>query len=66
MALAELVKRVVEQDLTQQLDWLALTTDLPTTKWIAENEQTVVEQEQGTTQIRLGASAQWLNYPGQR
>lgn len=65
LALAELVKRVLEQDLTQQLDWHALTTDLPTTKWIAENEQTVVVQEQGTTQIRLGASAQWLNYPGQ-
>ena len=63
LALAELLKRLLEQDPDQPLDLARLSDHLPETRWVSENDQTVVLQHNGQSHIRLRDDGDWLPYP---
>ena len=64
LALADLVARVVEQDVFQEtrIDWPALVQDLPVTPPVSENEGTVLMEYNGLPYIRVGGR-NWIEYP---
>nr|WP_298374912.1 cellulose biosynthesis protein BcsG [uncultured Halomonas sp.] len=64
LAVSELVERFLEQDIyaQQEVDWEALTADLPTTKPVSANEGVVVMPVNETPYIRLKGDG-WMAYP---
>ncbi|MGC3874943.1 cellulose biosynthesis protein BcsG [Halomonas sp. GXIMD04776] len=64
LAVSELVERFLEQDVYAQreVDWQALTADLPTTEPVSSNEGVVVMPVNETPYIRLKGDG-WMAYP---
>ncbi|WP_213991058.1 cellulose biosynthesis protein BcsG [Sodalis sp. dw_96] len=64
LALSELVSRLVDGKVfqAQQIDWTALTKDLPQTAAVSENDASTVINYQGKTFIRLDGG-DWVPYP---
>lgn len=64
LAVSELVERFLERDVyaQQEVDWQALTADLPTTKSVSANEGVVVMPVNDTPYIRLKGDG-WTAYP---
>nr|WP_298415935.1 cellulose biosynthesis protein BcsG [uncultured Halomonas sp.] len=64
LAVSELVKRLLEQDVyaQEEVDWQALTADLPATKPISANDGVVVMPVNETPYIRLKGDG-WMAYP---
>ncbi len=65
LALSELISRMVDGKAfnATNVDWQALTKNLPETPIVSENEATVVMEYQGKPYIRLDANADWVPYP---
>ncbi len=65
LALPELISRMVDGKVfnATNVDWQALTKNLPETPIVSENEATVVMEYQGKPYIRLDANADWVPYP---
>lgn len=63
LALSELISRTVSADVfdQSQVDWSALTLNLPQTPAISENSGSVMMEYQGVSYIRLG-SRDWIKY----
>ncbi|AIA73125.1 cellulose biosynthesis protein BcsG [Pectobacterium atrosepticum] len=64
MAISELVARMVDGKVftAPSVDWQALTSALPQTEAISENENSIVMQYQGKPYIRLNGG-DWVPYP---
>ena len=64
LALSELISRLVDGKVFQasQIDWTALTKDLPQTAAVSENDTSTVMSYQGKTFIRLDGG-DWVPYP---
>jgi cellulose synthase operon protein YhjU len=64
LAISELVARSVDGKnfVADQVDWNALTSNLPQTAPVSENANAVVIQYQGKPWVRLG-SGDWVPYP---
>lgn len=64
LALSSLVARVLEQDVFTQenIDWNALTLDLPVTESVSENEGTVVMDFKNQQYVRVDGR-NWIEYP---
>ncbi len=64
LALSELVSRLVDGKMfnAAQIDWTALTHDLPQTAMVSENDAAVVADYQGKPYIQLDGGG-WVPYP---
>jgi cellulose synthase operon protein YhjU len=64
LALSDLLARMIAGDIfsTDQIDWNALTTNLPETQAVSENEGTVMMPYNGVPYVRLG-NRNWIEYP---
>lgn len=66
LALSELVARLLRipsfQD-TNGFSWQLLTTGLPQTAWVSENQGVVVQEYEGVPYLRIKEQGAWLPYP---
>ena len=63
LGVSELVARIIKDNAFEEpeINWTALTTDLPQTKHVSENEGVVIMQHEGTPYVRLQGK-NWVEY----
>lgn len=66
LALSELIARLLRVPSFQEsngFNWQLLTTGLPQTAWVSENQGVVVQEYEGVPYLRIKEQGTWLPYP---